>query len=59
MSKQTFADAPVLKWFGAASYADLNYKRRNMHSNNTQGNAIYKKVAVIGIHKSRLKCFSL
>ena len=44
MSKQKMADAPVLKWFSAASDADLNYiyKRRNMHSNKTHGKEIYK-----------------
>ena len=46
------ADAPVLQWFGAASDADLNYKRRKMHSYKTQGKGIHKKLAFSGINDS-------
>ena len=59
MSKQTFADAPSLKWFGAVLDADLNYTRQNMHSNKTYGKGIHKKLALSGINESRLRCFCL
>ena len=49
------ADAPVLRWFGAASDADLNYKRRKMHSNKTHGKGIHKKLTFSGINDSKLR----
>ena len=53
------ADAPVLKWFGAASDADLIYKRRKMYSNKTHGREIHKKLAFSGINESKHRCFCL
>ena len=53
------ADAPVLKWFGAAPDTDLNYKRQQMHSNKTHGKEIHKKLAFSGINESKLRCFCL
>ena len=53
------ADAPLLKWSGAASDANLNYKRRTMHSNKSHGKEIHKKLAFSGINESKLRCFCL
>ena len=50
MSKQTFEDIPALKWFGAALDADLNYKRQNMHSDNTCGKGIPRNWHFHGIN---------
>ena len=59
MSKQTFADAPVLKWFSAASYADLNYKRRNTHSNKRHGKGIHNKLGFSVRNESKLRYFCI
>ena len=53
------ADAPELKWFGAALDAEFNYKRRKMHSNKTHSKGIHKKLAFSEINGSNPRCFCL